>query len=239
MSSKPLVIFGLGDIADVAFTYFSDDSDFDVVAYTVDATYRHRTTFHGLPVVPYDALGDHYEPAEVAMFVAAGYGDNNRTRERLIARARRDGWSLARYVASRAGVWDATVGENCMVIDGTVLQPGARVGTGTILWSNSVVGARATVGACCYIGPVAVIGADVALDDRCVVGPLAHVASRLRVGDTCFIGASAHVQDDLAPGSLLLEPGTKILPYRTGALPPLLRARLYQGDVGTGGGRDR
>ncbi len=36
---KPLVIFGAGDIAQLAHYYFSTDSDYDVVAFTVDAAY--------------------------------------------------------------------------------------------------------------------------------------------------------------------------------------------------------
>lgn len=237
MSSNPLVILGLGDIADMAFTFFTEDSAFDIVAYTVDEAYRHRTEFHDRPVVPYEVLRGHYDPAEVTMFVAAGYGENNRTRDRLIARARADGWSFASYVASRVGIWDATVGRNCMVHDGNVLQPGARIGDGTILCPNCVVGENTAVGACCYVGPIAVIGAYVDIGDRCVVGPQAHVASHVSVGHTSFIGASSRVYARLPAHSLLLEPGTKPMPYTTDALPPLLRDRLYQSRTRSGGGR--
>ena len=34
---KPLVIFGGGEIAQLAYFYFSTDSEYEVVAFTVDA----------------------------------------------------------------------------------------------------------------------------------------------------------------------------------------------------------
>lgn len=36
---KPLVIFGSGDIAQLAHYYFNTDSNYEVVAFTVDASY--------------------------------------------------------------------------------------------------------------------------------------------------------------------------------------------------------
>lgn len=228
MTGKPLVVFGLGDIADVAFTYFSEDSDYDVVAYTVDAAYRDRDAFHGVPVVPYQDLRGHYDPAEVSLFVAAGYGDNNRLRAGLIDRARGDGWTLASYVASRAAVWASSIGENCMVIDTTAIQPGCVVGAGSVLWTNTMVGEGTSIGACCYIGPTSIIGGHAAVGDRCVIGPLAHVASHRKVGEGSFIGATARVYADAPPGTVMLEAGTKPLPYTTDSLPPVLAGRLYQ-----------
>jgi hypothetical protein len=36
---KNLVIFGFGDIAQLAYYYFRTDSDYNVVAFTVDSVY--------------------------------------------------------------------------------------------------------------------------------------------------------------------------------------------------------
>ena len=45
-----IVIFGAGDIARLAHFYFSTDSEHEVVAFTVDAAYRHGDTFLDLPL---------------------------------------------------------------------------------------------------------------------------------------------------------------------------------------------
>lgn len=59
---QPLVIFGLGDIAQLAHYYFSTDSNYEVVAFTVDAVYITVTEFCGLPVAPFEDVINDYSP---------------------------------------------------------------------------------------------------------------------------------------------------------------------------------
>ena len=54
---KKLVIFGITDAAELAHYYFNSDSDFEVVAFTVDEAFRKEETFCGLPVVAFDTGG--------------------------------------------------------------------------------------------------------------------------------------------------------------------------------------
>ncbi len=53
---KELIIFGTADIAQLAHFYFSNDSDYKVVAFTVDAEYIKVNEFCGLPVVPFEEV---------------------------------------------------------------------------------------------------------------------------------------------------------------------------------------
>ena len=39
MSKKKLVIFGIANFAEIAHYYFSNDSEYEVVAFTVDTAY--------------------------------------------------------------------------------------------------------------------------------------------------------------------------------------------------------
>ena len=67
---KPLVIFGTGDIAQLAYFYFSKDSEYEVVAFTVDAAYRTEITFCDLPVFAFEELPTHHAPEQCEIFVA-------------------------------------------------------------------------------------------------------------------------------------------------------------------------
>lgn len=42
---KKLVIFGLGEIAELACYYFTEDSDYQVVGFTVDEDYKTTDLF--------------------------------------------------------------------------------------------------------------------------------------------------------------------------------------------------
>ena len=70
---KSLIIFGAGDIAQLAHYYFSNDTDYKVIAFTVDAAYINASEFCGLPVVPFEEVISHYPPVRCEMFIALGF----------------------------------------------------------------------------------------------------------------------------------------------------------------------
>ena len=67
--NKPIVIFGAGDIAEVAHYYFKHDSDQDVVAFTVDQEFLDKKELFGLPVIPFEKILDIYPPADFDVFI--------------------------------------------------------------------------------------------------------------------------------------------------------------------------
>ncbi len=70
MKNRKLIIFGTGETADIAFEYFTHDSEYDVVAFTVETEYLKETALHGLPVISFDELEKHFAASEVHIFVA-------------------------------------------------------------------------------------------------------------------------------------------------------------------------
>ena len=54
MIKKELVIFGIGEAADVLFFFFKHHSEYNPVAFTVDRDYIPSGTYNGLPVVAFE-----------------------------------------------------------------------------------------------------------------------------------------------------------------------------------------
>src|SRR5690349_14136689 len=67
------VLFGAGDISRLAHYSFTRDRDHTVVAFTVDAQYRHGDAFLGLPLVAFDTVVRCFPPDDHMMFVALSY----------------------------------------------------------------------------------------------------------------------------------------------------------------------
>jgi FlaA1/EpsC-like NDP-sugar epimerase len=78
---KQLVIFGSGDIAQLAHYYFSTDSDYEIVAFTVDAKYIEKSEFCGLPVVAFEDVVKKYPPDSYDFFIALSYSKFNSVRK--------------------------------------------------------------------------------------------------------------------------------------------------------------
>ena len=77
---RKLIIFGAGQTAEVAHFYFTNDSEFDVTAFTVDREYIVEDTLFGVPVVPFEDVASLYPPAQHDLFVAVTYTGMNKNR---------------------------------------------------------------------------------------------------------------------------------------------------------------
>lgn len=83
---RKLVIFGNTEFAQLAAFYFSHDNSYEVAAFTVDAAYMQGGTLWGKPLLPFEAIQDLCAPERHDMFIAVGYADMNRLREKMLCR---------------------------------------------------------------------------------------------------------------------------------------------------------
>ena len=80
MAANDIVIFGTGQIAEVAEFYFTYDSDYNVVAFTVDSEFITEDQYLGRPIVPFEEVTQRYPAAEYGMFIAVSYSGLNALR---------------------------------------------------------------------------------------------------------------------------------------------------------------
>lgn len=194
---KRLVIFGTGQIGQVAHYYFSKDSDYTVAGFTVDADYLTEDTVQGLPVFPFETLDEHLSPDDADIFIAMGYGGLNQQRRAKLAGARAKGYRAARYVSTKASVWDGfEARDNLFLLENNVVQPGVTIGENTTLWSGNHIGHHATIGANVFIASHAVVSGAVTIGDNCFIGVNATIADNLAIGDDCVVGAGALILAD-------------------------------------------
>jgi len=198
--SGPLVIVGDSLFAEIAHEYFEHDSPYEPVAFSVEEEYRRRDAFRGLPVVAFETLRDHFDPATTSVFVAITYGQLNRVRTRLADAAAAAGFPLASYVSSRAFAWrNVEIGEHCFVFEDNTLQPFVRIGRNCVLWSGNHVGHHSTIGDNVFIASHAVISGSVRIGDNCFVGVNATLVNDIEVGRDCWIGPGVIITRDVAP----------------------------------------
>jgi sugar O-acyltransferase (sialic acid O-acetyltransferase NeuD family) len=195
---RKLIIVGDGVFAQVAYEFFAHDSNYRVVAFSVERDYLQRSTLFGLPVVSFEDLAGHYAPADHSFFAALVFTQRNRLRTRLYLAAKAKGYAPASYVGSRADVHPhAEIGEHCFVCEGTVVQPRARVMSNVVLWSGNYVGHHALIKSNCFTLPHAVVSAFAQVGENCVIGPNASVLEGVKIADDCAIEAGAVVAEDM------------------------------------------
>ncbi len=206
---RPVVILGKGELAQLAHYYFTHDSARRVAGFTVDAKYIDGARYMDLPLVPYEALAQHFPPAEFDLFVAIGYTNLNAVRAQRCQQAREQGYGLATYVSSHASVWPGLqIGGNSLIMEGNFIQPFATLGEGVIMFCGSVVSHHCNIGDHCFIGSGAIICGGVRIGERSFIGANATVREHLQVGRDCIVGAGVMVLKDTADGSGYLSVGT-------------------------------
>lgn len=194
---KPIVIFGAGDIAELAEYYFRTDSDRDVAAFTADAAYIKDTQFHGRPVVPFEEIQTAFPPQTHDLFVALSYVQLNALRANKMAEAEAKGYSLASYISSHAYVWDGfAAGPNAFILEDNTLQPFCRVGRGVTLWSGNHIGHHSSIGDYCFLASHIVVSGGVTIGERCFAGVNVTIRDHVNIGAQCVLGAGAVILQD-------------------------------------------
>ena len=117
-NGEKLVIVGAGELAEIAYEYFSYDSPYEIVAFSAVKDYIKMEKLYDLPVVPFEEIHQIYPANEYKAFVAVPYTNFNRLRTRLYHETKTKGYELASYVSSNAFVWkNVTIGENCFIFE--------------------------------------------------------------------------------------------------------------------------
>lgn len=205
IDKKKLVIFGLGETADVAHEYFTHDSEYEVVAFTADESFIKQSSFKNLPVVPFEDVDTLFPPDDYVLFVAATYNKLNRVRRTMFDKAKGKGYNLASYISSSAFVWhNVRIGENAMILENNVIQTNVVIGDNVILWSGNHIGHRTVIEEDVYISSHCVISGFCLLGKRSFLGVNCTFNDEITLGEDNVVGSGALIVRDSQPNQLLI-----------------------------------
>ncbi len=187
---KPLIIFGVSQVAELAHYYFSEDSDYEVVAFCVDSEFLSEREFCGLPVVPFEEVGDNYPADNHHAFVAIGYSKLNIVRKEKYLSIKALGYKVASYVSSKATILnDHNIGENCFIFEDNTIQPFVKIGNNVTLWSGNHIGHHSTIADHVFIASHVVVSGNVSIEEACFIGVNATLRDGITIGARCVLGA--------------------------------------------------
>lgn len=187
-----LVIFGAGEIAELAHFYFTRDSAHDVVAFAVDKEYRKSDSFLGLPLLDFEEAQQRFPPDSHQMFVALSYAKMNKLRAQKYYMAKQAGYQLVSYVSSRCTfLSDHQVGDNCFILEDNTIQPFVKIGSNVTLWSGNHIGHESVIEDHCFIASHIVVSGHVHIQQYCFIGVNATLRNSITIAPETLIGAGA------------------------------------------------
>lgn len=192
-----LVIFGAGEIAELAHFYFSRDSAHEVVAFTVDKEYREKDSFLGLPLLDFEEVQQRFPPDNYHLFVALSYAKMNKLRAQKYFMVKQAGYQLVSYVSSRCTfLTDHQVGDNCFILEDNTIQPFVKIGNNVTLWSGNHIGHESVIEDHCFIASHIVVSGHVHIKQYCFIGVNATLRNSITIAPETLIGAGAIIMKD-------------------------------------------
>jgi sugar O-acyltransferase (sialic acid O-acetyltransferase NeuD family) len=177
-----VVVFGMGQWAELAHFYLTHDSPHEVVAFTLDRAYLTETRYKGLPVVPFEEIEQHYPAADYRMFIPMSFKKMNHLRAEKYAAAKAKGYELISYVSSKAITWPGfRCGDNCFIFEANNIQPFVEIGNDVVMWSANHIGhhtvikdhvmitGHVVISGCCTIESFSFLGANATVRDETVI----------------------------------------------------------------------
>jgi sugar O-acyltransferase (sialic acid O-acetyltransferase NeuD family) len=208
---QKLIIFGLGDIAEIAHFYFTQDNKIEVVAFTVDKEYIDKDKFCDKPIIAFEEIEKVYPPSDHKMFIAISYAKLNQVRTQKYQEAKERGYEFESYISPQATVaTNAQIGENCFIFEDNTVQPFVKIGNNVTLWSGNHIGHHSVIEDNCFITSHVVISGGCTIGEYTFIGVNATLRDHLQIGKKCIIGAGAIIMKNTEEESVYVPEFTKV-----------------------------
>lgn len=201
---KEIIIFGTGEIAELAHFYFENDPNcnFKVVAFTVDDQYVNSTKFNGLPLIPSSKLTTTYPPDQYSAHVALSYQKLNQLRQSKYELMKSLGYELVSYVCSKSVYWnDLNIGDNCFILENQTIQPTVKIGNNVMIWSTNHLGHNCQIRDHVYLASGITVSGHTVIGERTFVGVNAAFKDFIEIGSDCFITMGANILKSIPKGA--------------------------------------
>lgn len=209
-SQRGMLIFGIGDVAELAAYLFKTDFNRDTVAFIVDDEYAESGTFSGRPLIPTSECLSRFEPSQFDMFVALAYTKMNRLRREKLDWAKTAGYGLTSYISPRLTTFDnVTFGDNCFIFEDNTIQPFVTVGENVTLWSGNHIGHHSIIEDDVFIASHVVVSGGVRVGRGSFIGVNATLRDHITIGEFSVIGAGAVILGNTEPKSVYASSSTK------------------------------
>jgi len=209
---EKIVIFGNGEIGELAEYYFRTDSKYKVVAFTADEEYIKKDTYCELPLIGFNDVINKYPPKEFKMFIGLSYSNMNKIRAEKYFKAKKLGYGLVSYVSSKCTfLTENPVGDNCFILEDNTIQPFVKIGNNVTLWSGNHIGHESVIEDHCNITSHVVVSGHVQICSYSFIGVNATIRDNIKIAPETLIGAGAVIMEDTIKNGVYLPPRATLI----------------------------
>lgn len=203
-SKKKVIIFGVLDTAELAHFYLLHDSEYEVVAFTVNAEYLKERNFCGLPVVAFEDVETIYPVSDYYFFAPMTGRRMNTMRERVYHAVKTKGYRFISYISSKATLFGNTIGENCFILEDNTIQPFTTLGNNIVLWSGNHIGHHGRIDDHVFFTSHVVLSGHCHVHSNCFFGVNATIRDYTQLATGTLVGMGASITRDTEPNGVYI-----------------------------------
>lgn len=205
--TKKLIIVGNGETAELAYLYFTNDSEYEVATFAVEKDYIAEPKLRGLDVIALEEVENIYSPNDYEAFVAVSSTKLNTLRTRLYNEVKAKGYKLASYISSKAYIgYEVEIGDNCFIMENNVIQTFAKIGNNIVLWSGNHIGHSSIIHDNCFISSQVVVSGFCEIGENTFIGVNSSIADKIKIGEYCIIGLGCIIAKDVPDNTIMKMP---------------------------------
>ena len=205
---RKIIIFGTGQQAELAHFYLTENL-YEVVAFCVDGDFLKESIFLNTPVISKEDITTKYPPTLYSMYVSLGYTKVNTLRKEKYHEMKNIGYKLITFIhPSSVFNGNSKVGDNCLVLEKTTIQPFVTIGNNNVIFTTSHIGHHSTIGNHCFIAG-AIVSGNVTVCDECFLGGQAIIRDTVTIGRKSVIGMGAIILKDVTENSVYFAEESK------------------------------
>ncbi len=202
---QPLIIFGSGQIAEVAHFYFEAFSNFTVEAFVVDDEYFTKPVLFSKKCHKFSDVINKPSFTQANWFVAISYKRFNLIRQRKVEQLGSLNFKLINFIhpSSKISV-DLSEKYNLFILEHNVIQPFVEFGNNIFLWTNNHIGHHSRIGSNTFISSGVVISGSCQIGDNSFFGVNSTIIDNLSIGTRSWIGPGKTITDNLNDKSKII-----------------------------------
>jgi sugar O-acyltransferase (sialic acid O-acetyltransferase NeuD family) len=206
-----VIIFGVGNTAELAFYYLNEDTSYECVAFTLEKEFIKNDKFFDLPVVSFEDIESIYSPDEYNLFAPITGTQLNKFRERIYNSGKNKGYTFISYISSKAIVLTKNIGDICFILENNTIQHKVKIGNNCVLWSGNHIGHHSTIHDHVFLTSHVVICGLCTIKSYCWIGVNSSIKDGLILDEGTVIGMGSVVTKNTNKNSIYIGVPAKLL----------------------------
>jgi len=207
---KKIIIFGLGQIAELTYDLIQQIGDLEVKAFTANREHILSDQFLNLPVYSIEEIKQKINCEDHYFITAISYKNLNENRERIYRQLKEKNFKFTNIIHPSSICRFDKIGENNIIFELNNFQKGVSIGNNCIFWSFNHIGHHSKIADNCFLSSHVVISGSVTLKENSFFGVNSSVRDNVSIGKKCVIGAGSLVLKDIPDYSIVKNKTTEI-----------------------------